>query len=174
MSDIVGSADDAAFVVGGKVGGGVEGDFHVIVQDARKGESAQKKTPMVELDLVVKDDPDHAAKEGKGILGSNPFKARWYFPRVDDPEDKKLQQRGIMKRQLYQGFGVKWPDEEGKKFDPRIFVGKMAWVRLKTKEGEDFPQVSAVAVNKEDLPGGKKKATNGEAPAKPAGGGRRR
>lgn len=160
----------AALKVGGATSSGpAPGIYHVKVTDVQTGTSSKKGTPFVGLELTVHKDPDHAAKEGKKLTV-----ARFYFPHPDETDaDKVKQVKGMLKRNLYLGFGIQWPKEE-KALDVRQFSGKEAWVQMdfpsKSEEGEDARcEVRRIAQKREDLePKDKAGESNEETEAKPA------
>lgn len=156
--------------IGGAVSTGPEaGDYHILVTDAALGKSKSER-PNLQLELTVKDDPNHAAKEGKKLT-----KMFQSLPQDSDDEDKRKVMQGMLKRLVYDGFGVKWPTEP-KALDPRIFVGKKAWIRLAKKKneqtGEDRSEVVAVALTQDKLPASKG-AQTGPVDGKAAGSRRR-
>lgn len=121
-------APDAVFV-GGEVYNGPElGDYRITVSDSSLGETQDKKRKQLILEFTVTGDPAHASMEGKKLT-----KYWQTMPNKDDDDKKKKQMLGILKRQVYEGFGIAWP-KELKALDPRIFTGKTAWVRF----GERF------------------------------------
>lgn len=124
----INAAPDAV-LVGGEVYNGPElGDYHVVVSDASMGETNDKKRKQLILEFTVKGDSGHQSMEDKKLT-----KMWQSFPNAEDDERKKKTMLGILKRQVYEGFGLPWP-KEPKALDPRIFVGKTAWVRF----GEKF------------------------------------
>lgn len=147
----ISAAPDAAFV-GGEVYNGPElGDYHVIVSDASLGETNKKDRKQLVLELTVFNDPKHTAMEGKKLT-----KMWQSFPCAADDEQKRKVMLGIIRRQVYEGFGKPWP-KESKAFDPRIFLGCEAWVRLgerTDKEGKKRQQVTHVVQKLENLPKG--------------------
>ena len=119
-------------MVGGEVYNGPElGDYHIIVSDASLSETNNKERKQLVLELTVKDDPGHPSMEGKKLT-----KMWQTFPNAKDDDGKRKMMLGILKRQVYEGFGVTWP-KEMKAFDPRIFATKQAWVRFGEKVGKD-------------------------------------
>ena len=157
------AAPDSIFIGGAVSTGPASGDYHVIIEDAQLGTSSKGRGSL-NFDLVVRDDPNHQAKEGKKLT-------KMFNSLADsktDDEDKMKMMNGILKRQVFDGFGVKWPTEP-KALDPRIFVGKTAWIRLAPKKnpntGEERTQVVAVAQTPDKLPVNK-------TTAEPAGGGK--
>ena len=147
----INAAPDAV-MVGGEVYNGPElGDYHVIVSDASLGETNKKDRKQLILELTVKDDPSHVSMEGKKLT-----KMWQSFPNAGDDDRKKKTMLGIIKRQVYEGFALAWP-KELKAFDPRIFVGKTAWVRFgerKDKEGKMRQNITHVVQKLEQLPKG--------------------
>ena len=136
--------------VGGAVSNGAEpGDYHVIISDAALGTSKTGR-PNLQLELTVKDDPNHVAKEGKKLT-----KMFQSLAQASDDEDKVKTMNGMLKRMVFDGLGVKWPTEP-KPLDPRVFAGKKAWVRLDRKKneqtGEDRSEVIAIALTADKLP----------------------
>ena len=133
-------------LIGGAVSTGpAKGDYHIIVSDASLGTSSTSR-PNLQLELTVKDDPNHTAKEGKKL--TRMFQS---LPQDGDDEEKVKTMQGMLKRLVYDGFGVKWPAEP-KPIDPRIFLGKTAFVRLDQKPGDDRTNVVAVAHALDKLP----------------------
>ena len=166
----------AALLVGGAVASGpAAGIYHIKVADAATGESNNdNKTPYLELQFEVHEDPDNAAKEGKKLV-----KQRYYLGGEKHDEEKKKVMLGMMKRGPYAGFNIPWP-KEAKKLDARIFVGKTAWVLLgaKKKQNEtddDYMEVKRIAQDKaklestkeavENTDGGKSTVVKEKAPA---------
>lgn len=146
---ITGASD--AVLVGGEVSSGpAKGDYRVEVTDAKLGESKDKTRKMLLLTLTVKDDPNHSAKNGKKLTTwRQPLPA----PGKDDADKLKTMQ-GILKRSVYEGLGVKWP-ETAKALDPRIFMNKVAFVRIDDRTGSDGKtrtDVVACAVSADKLP----------------------
>lgn len=145
------AAPDAAFV-GGEVYNGPElGDYHVIVSDSAMGETNKKDRKQLILELTVKDDPNHTAMEGKKLT-----KMWQSFPNAADDDRKRKTMLGIIKRQVYEGFGIPWP-KDSKPLDPRIFTGKSAWVRFgerKDKEGKIRQNITHVVQKQDQLPKG--------------------
>jgi len=162
------AAPDSIFVGGAVSTGPAPGDYHVIIEDAAVGTSTSGRGSL-NFDLVVKDDPNHAAKEGKKLTKMFNSLAD---PAQDDEEKQKVM-NGILKRQVYDGFGIKWPTEK-KALDHRQFIGKTAWIRLaprlNPKNGETRTQVVAVAQTADKLPVNK---TTAEPAQKVAGRSRR-
>lgn len=156
----IAAAPDTAFAGGPVSTGPAPGDYHVVIQDAQNGVSGSGR-PSLNFDLVVKDDPNHPAKNGKKL--TKMFNSLGSAEHGDD-EDKLKMMAGILKRQVYDGFSVPWPKER-KPIDPRIFIGKEAWVRLATqknpKTGEDRSQVVAVAQTLDKLPVSRGTPTSG-------------
>lgn len=150
-------------LVGGAVSTGpASGDYHVICSDAATGISSTGR-PNLQLELTVKNDDNHAAKNGKKL--TRMFQS---LPGSGDDDEKVKQILGMVKRLAYDGFGVKWPAEP-KPIDPRIFVGKTAFVRLAQKPGDDRTNVVAVAASLEKLPvmkGAEAKPVNGNGSVK--------
>lgn len=134
-------------LVGGAVNSGpVEGDYHVIVSEASIGTSKTGR-PNLQLELTVKDDQDHVAKNGKKL--TRMFQS---LPQPGDDGEKVKDMQGFLKRIVYSGLGIKWPTE-GKPLDPRIFVGKTAYARLAKKTPTDeFANIVAMAPTREALP----------------------
>lgn len=152
-------------LVGGAVSNGPAlGDYHIIVSDAQLGESKTSGRGQLVLELTVKDDPNNPSKEGKKLT-----KMFQSLPAEGDDPEKVKQMQGMLKRLVYDGFGVKWPAEP-KPIDPRIFVGKPAWIRLDNRKnnqtGEERSQVVAVAQAQDKLPVRRGETGN---VAKPAG-----
>lgn len=143
------------FVDGGEVSSfSIEdGNYHVKVEDAGNGQSDNTQRGHTWAQLVVHNDPNHAAREGKKLM-----KMFVNFPMPDDPEDKAKIMRGFRKRLIYDGFGFDWPKKtETKPFDPRKLIGREAWVQIRTdKDGKS--NVYAVAQDIENLPKLKKAA----------------
>lgn len=144
----------AATIING-LGGAVSafgpelGDYHIVVNEIAVSESKNSKRPSLELELFVKDDPNHAAREGKKLM--RVFIAL-PFPGTDDDEKLKVM-KGMVKRRWFDGLGIKWP-EEGTAFDARKFQGKAGWVRVangKDKDGQPRPEVVAVALTAQGL-----------------------
>ncbi len=163
------AAPDSFFVGGAVSTGPASGDYHVIIEDASLGSSSSGRGSL-NFDLVVKDDPNHPAKEGKKLTKMFNSLAD---PKTDDEEKIKVM-NGILKRQVYDGFGIKWPTDK-KALDARQFIGKTAWIRLaprtNPKTGEARTQVTAVAQTADKLPVNK---TTGEPAADLKAGGRSR
>jgi len=148
---VIAAAPDGAFVGGEVYNGPGLGDYHVVVSDAQLGETNKKDRKQLILELTVKGDPNHASMEGKKLT-----KMWQSFPNKDDDDQKRKQMLGIIKRQVYEGFGLPWP-KESKALDPRIFVGKEAWVRFgerKDKEGKMRQNITHVVQKAENLPKG--------------------
>lgn len=141
-----------AVLVGGEVYNGPElGDYHVIVSDAQMGETNNKERKQLILEFTVKDDPNHTSMEGKKLT-----KMWQSFPNEKDDDRKKKTMLGILKRQVYEGFGLPWP-KEPKALDPRIFAGKTAWVRFgerTDKEGKKRQNITHIVQKLEQLPKG--------------------
>lgn len=137
-------------IVGGayNAGGTQEGVYRIKVTDAAIRPSSKKQTPQLSLTLHGNKDPDHPTKEGKLVAFMNQT-----LPNAKQDEEKRKDTQGFLKRLCYDGFGVEWP-KAGKKFDPRIFADKEAWVLIKkdTKDEQGRTKVVAVAVEREKLP----------------------
>lgn len=147
--------------------GVAKGVYRVKVEDASLGEAKSGRHQFI-AQLVVSNDPNHAAKEGKKLT-----KLYQSLPTGEDDADKKLMMKGIIKRMLFDGFGIPWPKED-KPFDPRKWVGKEAWVLVgdqKRADGSMGTGVVAIATEADKLPALK---TTGEAPAAKATGTARR
>lgn len=161
------SGAPAALKVGGATSSGpAPGIYRVKVVDASTGASSQKGTPFLALEFHVHKDPEHAAKEGKKLITQ-----RFYFPGDDADAEKVKSMRGMLKRNLYGGFGLPWPKEE-KALDTRVFVGKEVFVSLgfpsKVEEGEDARvEVRRIALDRADLEPKGEKSTEAAA-EKPA------
>ena len=122
----------------------------------------------------MKNDPNNPGKEGKKLT-----KVFQSLPMEGDEEDKILTMRGMVKRFLYDGFGIKWPEKETA-LDPRDWVGRAAWVQIGDQKGADGQPragVTHIAQTAEALPLPKKAALAATGPAKatakPAAGARR-
>lgn len=139
-------------LVGGEVYNGPElGDYHIVVSDASMGETNKKDRKQLILEFTVKDDTNHTSMEGKKLT-----KMWQSFPNAADDDRKRKTMLGILKRQVYEGFGLPWP-KEPKALDPRIFVGKTAWVRFgerKDKEGKLRQSITHIVQKLEQLPKG--------------------
>jgi hypothetical protein len=158
-------------------GGPAKGQYHCIVNDAQITEAKTGRLQLV-TEFFVRDDPNHPAKQNKKLT-------KWWqcFPMPDDDAEKAKNMRGMWKRLVYDGFGMKWPDSE-KPFDPRVLIGKTAWVLMGDTKGADGqPRVGVVAVaqTQEGLPLPKNGATDmaaaavaGAAPSRVMGGRARR
>ena len=144
------AAPESVFYGGPVSTGPTEGDYHVVIADASLGTSS-KGRPQLVLDLIVKDDPNHASREGKRLMK--------HFQSLADPaqddEEKVKVMNGMFKRLLFEGFGLKWATEN-KALDARMFVSKTAWVRIAKKlnpqNGEERAQVVAAALTPDKLP----------------------
>lgn len=125
-----------------------KGNYHVEVLDASYGESKTGRAQLI-LQLVYKNDPNHPASEGKKLT-------RIYqsMPAEGDDADKVKMMKGIIKRMIFDGFGLKWSTDE-KPFDPRVLVGKQAWVQVgdtKKADGTASTGITHVAQTLETLP----------------------
>ena len=129
-------------------GGAAEGNYRTEVADAQISEASTGR-PQVVLDLTVRNDPNHPSKEGKRLT-----KMYQSLPQEgDDPENAKVT-KGIIKRLIFDGFGLEWAKDE-KPFDPRVLVGKMAWVQIakkKDNKGIERSNVVAISQTAEGLP----------------------
>ena len=79
-----------------------------------------------------------------------------YFPHPSDDKDKVETMLGMLKRKLYDGFGLPWP-KDSKKFDPRIFQNKEVFVWLakgkpNEETGEARVEVQNYALTADKLP----------------------
>lgn len=165
------------FTAGGTYSSGPsDGQYHVKVTDAQLGASS-KGTPQMVLEFTVANDPNHPAKEGKKLtkkfITLGPAD-----PTAADAAEKMEKIKGMMKRFLFDGFGMKWPESD-KPQDPRDWVGKSVWVQVAKVAGRDGPRADIVAIaqTQEGLPvvkGGAAPANNGNNGSTPAKGGRRR
>lgn len=175
---------EGLFIVGGEYSSGFHidaGNYHVKVKDASNGETKSGDRGRLNIELMYFNDPNHAAKEGKTLI-----KTGQNYASPNDDADKKKMMNGFLKRLIFDGFGLEWP-KAGKAFDPRLLVGREAWVQIRPQgadagEFAGSPQLYAVAQNVEDLPklpaiqasataiDAKKNAKNGQT----AGTGRRR
>lgn len=142
--------------VGGAVSTGPQaGIYHVQVTEATLGTSKQKGTPYIELTFSVKDDPDHASREGKKLMNQ-----RFYGPGEHHDEATALTMQGMLKRGIFRGFNVPWP-KEGVNLDARKFVGKTAWVLVAQEKKPQDPneprmEVQRIAQEKSALESAKK------------------
>jgi hypothetical protein len=160
-------------VVGGSYSTGpAHGQYHCVVNDAAITESRTGR-PMATLKLVVKDDPNHQSKESKG-LGRD---IRQSLPMDSDDPEKVGVMKGMVKRMLYDGFDMPWPDEamplDKFKAEIRKWVGKQCWVNIgdtKQADGTMGPGVTDVAITQEKLPVRAARKNGTPAPASPAGG----
>lgn len=144
-------APDITFQFGGTYSTGpAAGVYHVIVNEAALGTAQKTSRPYIGLDLFGKDDPNNSAKNGKRVT-----KQRVYSAMESDDDDKQKTMRGMTKRTLCDGYGLKWP-ADGKSLDPRQLVGKTAWVLIGPKKNEETGEIRneviAVAQDKEKLP----------------------
>lgn len=152
-------AADVEMMIGGKFSSGpAEGVYHVQVtetgKDKSKGDPAKNKPqrPFLALTLTVTaKDKIHASKKGKKLTVD-----RSYFPHPSDDTDKIETMLGMLKRKLYDGFGLAWP-KDSKKFDPRVFANKEAFVWLakgkpNEETGEARVEVQAYAQTPDKLP----------------------
>lgn len=140
-------------MVGGKYSTGPsDGQYHIKVTDAQISQSS-KGTPQMVLELTITNDPEHAAKEGKKL--TKMFQTLSPAdPTAADAGEKQEQINGMLKRLLFDGFGLKWPDKS-EALDPRDWQGKTAWVMMQKKtrqNGESRAEVVAIAQNKDGLP----------------------
>lgn len=141
----------AALMVGGATASGpAAGIYRIKVTDATTGESSQKKTPYMALELTVHKDPNNVAREGKKLVTQ-----KYWFAKDDADEDKKKTMKGMLKRGPYAGFNIPWP-KENKPFDPRVFLGKEAFVLLgpqKQQNPDDdvYMEVKAISIDRAKL-----------------------
>jgi hypothetical protein len=156
INNNTGAADVDMSVGGAYSTGPAEGVYHIQVtetgKDESKGENGKPKRPLVTLTLTITaKDKVNASKKGKKLMTD-----RTYFPCGADDKDKVKTMLGMLKRKLYDGFGIAWP-KESKKFDPRIFANKEAFVYLAKGKpnpdtGEQRVEVQAYALTPDKLP----------------------
>ena len=163
---IEGAPDDVITAGGSYSSGPAEGVYHVVVQEAARGESKSSSRPQLIIDLFGKDDQDHPAKQGKRVT-----KMYQSLSMKSDTKEKADTMRGMFKRLVFDGFGLKWPADD-KPFDVRSLQGKEAWIliapRKDDRDGSMRNQVVAIAQDKAKLP-----KLSGASTTPPAGGVRR-
>lgn len=146
MAAITGAPDT---LIGGAYSSGPSsGVYHVEVTDAQKTEAKTGRN-MASLELTVKNDANHPSMEGKVLCT-----LRQSLPMPGDEEESSKKMQGMIRRMLYLGFGVAWPDKP-KAFDPRIFVGRAAYALIapkKNQNGEERNDVIAIAQEAAQLP----------------------
>lgn len=129
-------------------GGPEKGQYHCIVADATTGESKNGR-PKLTLVFNVHNDPNHPAKQGKKLT------TMFQYATMDtDEKDKADVMKGMLKRLVYDPFGLPW-GAEFKPLDTRKLVGKEVWVLIgdnKQADGTLRNGVVALSATQEGLP----------------------
>lgn len=128
--------------------GPAKGVYRGIVQEAAIADT-QSGGKKLSLTIFGKNDPDHPDKEGKKL-----FTFSQTFPSANQPAETQSLVKGIWKRLIYDGFGLKW-STEAKPFDQRQLVGKEAFFLVDEKKQADKSMrndVVAIALEKDKLP----------------------
>ena len=151
---------DVELIAGGKTSSGVKrGVYHIVVAEVGKGLSEgdakakppKPKRPFIALTLnVTKKDKLNVSKHGKKLLTD-----KTYFACKEDDREKQEMMSGMVKRKLYDGFGITW-SKDAKKVDERVFANKEAYVWVDfgkaDDSGEARTQVQAVSADITKLP----------------------
>ena len=146
----INGAPDAIFLGGSYSTGPAEGVYHTVVHEATQGESKSSSRPQLVITFFGKDDPDHPAKQGKKV--TTMYQS---LPMDGDDKEKADIMRGMVKRLVFDGLGLKWSPEP-KAFDVRSIVSKECWIligpRKDDRDGSIKNQVVAIAQSKDKLP----------------------
>lgn len=149
---------------GGKTSSGpARGVYHIKVVEHEKGMSqgdpnaVDKKTgkkkpkpprPFLGLALeVTKKDKFHPSKVGKKLLTD-----KTYFAVASDETDKREMMAGMVKRKLFDGFGIPW-SKDAKKLTGQLFIDKEAyvWVDLGKDEGDGTERRTQIQAISQDI-----------------------
>lgn len=153
-------------MMGGRFSNGpAKGVYHGIVTEAAVGDT-QKGGKKLSITVFGKDDPDHPEKEGKKL-----FTFSQTFPSESQDADTQDRMRGMWKRIIYDGFGLKWSTEP-KPFDARQLVGKQAYFVVdekKDQNGAPRNDVVGVYLEKDAIPVRANRATGTVTETKAAG-----
>ncbi len=145
MADITGAPPP--FMIGGKTsGGGPKTDIYgVKVINVTTGESANAKTPYVELEFAGHKDKEHPERDGKTVI-----KQRFYGANPSKSAEDQSAALGRIKNQLFKPLGVSWP-KEGKKLEPRLFLNKECFILIGQSKanGEFDPRAEVKRISAE-------------------------
>src|SRR5574343_204928 len=132
---------------GGKTSSGpARGVYHIKVVEHEKGMS-QGDPNAVDKKTVKKKDKFHPSKVGKQLLTD-----KTYFAVASDETDKREMMAGMVKRKLFDGFGIPW-SKDAKKLTGQLFIDKEAyvWVDLGKDEGDGTERRTQIQAISQDI-----------------------